>query len=378
MLSPEELKRYEHHIGLPGFGVAAQEMLKSASVLVVGAGGLGCPVLLYLAAAGVGKLGIIDHDVVSISNLQRQILYSTNDVGKNKVAAAETRIKELNPHVEVKTWCAKLDQQNAIDIFREFDIIADCSDNMPTRYLVNDACVITHKTLISGSVFRFEGQVLSLNCPTTCGLRSADYRCLFPESENSKDELDCATAGVMSVIPGMVGCIQANEIITRLTAGTAPIPAQFISVNAFGPDVKRLSVPERCAGAKTGPSTPEEFANWKYQPTTCAASQDLSPEELVIVLKDEPDLVLLDVRMPNEYPEAEGLTAINIPLPILETSLTELSGAGRIIVFCKSGARSEKALQILKNKFPDKHVTSLRGGVEAWNAYFEKSGVAIY
>jgi adenylyltransferase/sulfurtransferase len=234
---------------------------------------------------------------------------------------------------------------------------------MPTRYLVNDACVITGKILVSGSVFRFEGQVLSLNCPAADGNRSADYRHLFPESANTTDELDCATAGVLSMVPGIVGCIQAKEIIT-----------QFISINADGPEVKRLSIPHAVAGIKNGPATSEELINWKYHVTTCGMSVEMDAEEMFTAIQKDPNLLLLDVRMPNEFPEAEGLTTTNIPLPILEKSMQQLADAHRIIVFCKRGARSAKALELLKSKFPDKEISSLRGGIEAWNAYCEKAG----
>lgn len=375
MLSPKELKRYEHHIGLPGFGVEKQELLKSSSVLIVGAGGLGCPVLLYLAAAGVGKIGIVDHDAVGLSNLQRQVIYTTKDIGRKKVIAAAEKINEMNPHVEVKTWCEKLDNRNALDIIAGFDIIADCSDNMPTRYMVNDACVLAGKTLISGSVFRFEGQVMALNCPLDKNRRSADYRIIFPEAGNQKDELDCATAGVLSVVPGIVGCMQANEIITHLTAGNASVTPQLISVNVNGPEVKRLNMPDLTSVKQNGPATREEFLNWKYSADSCAQNQFLNPEELAKAMNADPRPLLIDVRMPNEYPEADGLPAINIPLPVLEKSLRDLSDAKRIIVFCKSGARSEKALDLLKKQFPSKEISSLKGGVEAWNDFCEKTGL---
>ncbi len=374
MLSPKELKRYEHHIGLPGFGAEKQEMLKAASVLIVGAGGLGCPVLLYLAAAGVGKIGIIDDDTVSVSNLQRQVLYSTKDIGKKKIVAAKEKLQDLNPHVEVKTWCARLNNHNALDIISEFDIVADCSDNIPTRYMVNDACVIAGKTLISGSVFRFEGQVLSLNCPSGNGRRSANYRDVFPQSATTMSELDCATAGVLSVVPGIVGCLQANEIIKHLMAGEVAVDPWFISVNTKDLDVKRLNLPDPIAGNQKGPATAHEFSEWKYESNMCEKTDELNPAEFARALQSDQRPLLIDVRMPNEFPEAEGLKAANIPLPVLEHSFDSLTAASKILVFCKSGVRSGKALKILRSKFPEKEIYSLRGGVEAWNTYCEKAG----
>lgn len=373
MLTPKELKRYEQHICLPGFGAEKQELLKGASVLVVGAGGLGCPVLLYLAAAGVGRIGIVDDDVVNLTNLQRQILFTTKDLGRKKSLAASEKLWELNPNIEVETWCERLTNSNALDIIRSFDIVADCCDNIATRYMISDACVLEKKTLISGSVFRFEGQVVSLNCQQPDGKRSPDYRNVFPDLENRAAEIDCATAGVLGVVPGIIGCMQANEIIRFITEPAGSITPQLIAMNVRESDLRRLNIPDLGQRGKPGPKSNEEFISWNYIDATCELSAMVSPEDLALVLNDDPQILLLDVRMPNEYPEAEGITALNIPLPLLENSLGQIAGAERIIVFCKSGARSEKAMHMLKEKLPGRDIRSLAGGVESWNEYYEKS-----
>lgn len=373
MLTAKELKRYEQHICLPGFGVEKQELLKGASVLVVGAGGLGCPVLLYLAAAGVGRLGIVDDDVVNLTNLQRQILFTTKDLGRKKALAASEKLWELNPNIEVDTWCERLTNANALDIIRSFDIIADCSDNIATRYMISDACVLEKKTLISGSVFRFEGQVVSLNCPLHDGKRSPDYRSVFPDLENRAAEIDCATAGVLGVVPGIIGCMQANEIIRFITEPAGSITPQLIAMNVRETDMRRLNIPDLGQKGKSGPKSKDEFRDWKYVDATCELSAVVSPEELSHILLEDPHTMLVDVRMPNEYPEAEGLSALNIPLPLLENSLEQVAHAERIIVFCKSGSRSEKAMLLLKVKFPGRDVRSLAGGIESWNDYYEKN-----
>lgn len=377
MLTPKELIRYEHHINLPGFGAYKQELLKSASVLVVGAGGLGCPVLLYLAAAGVGRIGIVDDDVVSLTNLQRQILYSTKDIGRKKTVTAAEKIWELNPNIEVETWCERLTTANALSIIRSFDIVADCCDNIPTRYMISDACVLEGKTLVSGSVFRYEGQVVTLNCPLGENKRSPDYRKVFPERENRSSEIDCNTAGVLGVVPGIVGCIQANEIIRQITSGDNTIEPKLIAMNAMGMDVRGMSVANLGQQGKQGPQNKEEFQTWQYTDSSCTVATTISPEEFIQMMNETPRPMLVDVRMPNEFPEAEGLDAINIPLPVLENSLDQFISPEKIIVFCKSGIRSEKARVLLKKHFPEREICSLAGGVMAWNEYFEKNNLQV-
>lgn len=373
MLTPKEQIRYEHHLNLPGFGAEKQEKLKAASVLVVGAGGLGCPVLYYLAAAGIGKIGIVDDDEVALTNLQRQILYSTKTIGRKKVIVAAEKISELNPHLEVKTYCERLTNVNTLQILNEYDVVADCSDNMATRYMINDACVLAGKSLVSGSVFRYEGQVISLNCPTKNDGRSPDYRAVYPEVENNDASVDCNTAGVLGVVPGIVGCMQANEIIRLITADVDLFEPKLIAVNAANVGLTQLSIAGLKSSGKPGPANREAFLNWKYESDNCKTSLNMTPEELIVAMNEQPAPLLLDVRMPNEFPEAEGLKAMNIPLPLLENSLDQIGDAKKIIVFCKSGVRSEKARRILEAKFTDCTIQSLQGGVMAWNDYYEKN-----
>ncbi len=372
MLTQDELKRYERHLSLPGFGKEKQELLKAASVLVVGAGGLGCPVLQYLAAAGVGKIGIVDDDVISISNLQRQVLYSTTEIGKPKAHIAEQKIAALNPTIQLFTFNVRVSPKNVFDILSGFDVVADCTDNFATRYLLNDACVIANKTLVSGSVFRFEGQVIILNADLGNQKRSPDYRALFPDADKANGTLDCNTAGVLGVLPGIIGCLQATEIIKYITNTGTNSPGELLLFCANDMQLRKMTVPVTNKTIKR-PGNADELGNWNYSSPVCSTARTISVDELMTRIETAKNILILDVRMPMEFPEAEGFSSINIPLPVLKERLGELEGHDEIVVFCQSGQRSAKAVEILSSNWPERNFKSLVGGIENWNRFYENA-----
>ena len=370
MLSPDEINRYKRHLSLPGFGIENQEKLKAASVLVVGAGGLGSPVLLYLAAAGVGTIGIADHDKVDISNLQRQIIYTIDDVGKFKAEAAANRISQLNPHTVVNIIAEKLTTQNAYDLIAGYDVVVDGTDNFSTRYMINDACVLLGKPCVSGSVFRFEGQVIVLNALQHNGSRGPNYRQLFPYSSMKENGIDCSSAGVLGVLPGIIGTLQATEVIKLLTGSGDILSGELLLINSLNLQILKVKL-SAALNQEPTPHNRIEFEKWNYDSVSCSLNETISTAELMQLLENERSPLIVDVRMPMEFPEAEGLQAINIPLPVLQQQTAQIENADTIVVFCKSGQRSKKALEILKTNLPGKRVFSLQGGIEEWNRVFE-------
>jgi len=364
-LSHEEILRYSRHLILPDVGVEGQQKLKAARVLLVGAGGLGSPAALYLAAAGVGTLGLVDFDVVDKTNLQRQILHGTSSVGMPKLQSAAARIKDLNPNVRVETFETRLTSENALDIIREFDIVADGTDNFPTRYLVNDACVLLDKPNVYGSIFRFEGQASVFHAK-----RGPCYRCLYSEPPPPGLVPSCAEGGVLGVLPGIIGSIQAMETIKLILGAGQPLIGRLVLFDALKLQFRELKLEKdpECPVCGAHPTVTElidyqAFCGIGAEPSYDGA--EITAHELRDEWQRNPALVVVDVREPHEYEIAHIDGAVLMPLGELPDRLGELDGHHEIVTHCHHGARSLKALEILKAAGFSK-VRSLRGGIDAW------------
>ena len=360
-LTQQELQRYSRHLNLPEVGVRGQEKLKSSRVLVVGAGGLGCPAILYLAAAGVGKLGILDYDVVDVTNLQRQVIYNNDDVGSRKAELASRKARAMNPHIQVHTYLEELSANNIESIFAEYDVIIDATDNFSTRYLINDACVMQRKTLIYGAIHRFEGQI-SVFIPgkTPC------YRCIFPEQPVDSMVPNCAEAGVLGVLPGIVGSIQASECIKILLSIGAPLTEKLMLFDALEMTLRPVKIKRRsqcpvCGDAPTITSM-ESTAN---DAEVCAAIPSISAKDLASEIARKARLTLLDVREQEEFDHSHLADSIHIPLGELPRRLNQLALDDEIVTYCRSGARSARAAELLRQAGASK-VRNLNGGIRAW------------
>jgi adenylyltransferase/sulfurtransferase len=351
MLSKKEKSHYDRHIKLEGFGEEAQLKLKSARVLVIGAGGIGCPVLQYLCVAGVGHIGIIDGDRVEASNLQRQILFSYDDIGQLKSVVAAQKLSRHNINISLKAYPYFLTKDNALELFSEYDVIVDGSDNFGTRYLTNDACVLAGKPLIFGSLFRFEGQVSVFNYNN-----GPCYRCLFPEAPKTENVPDCSEAGVIGVLPGIIGSIQALECIKVITGIGDVLSSKVLVYDGLKQNFNVVSFD------KNPKIKVEALGDYDI---ACASKESKSVEEVQSILKQNQSAQFIDVREAEEY-SAHNIGALNIPLSELENNLSAIDKEQVVVLHCKSGNRSLKALDILKeNQF--KKVYSMTGGIEAWN-----------
>ena len=364
-LSHEEILRYSRHLILPDVGVEGQKKLKAARVLLVGAGGLGSPAALYLAAAGVGTLGLVDFDVVDKTNLQRQILHGTSTVGVSKLESAAARIRDLNPNVQIEPFETRLTSENALDIIREFDIVADGTDNFPTRYLVNDACVLLDKPNVYGSIFRFEGQASVFHAK-----RGPCYRCLYAEPPPPGLVPSCAEGGVLGVLPGIIGSIQAMETIKLILGAGEPLIGRLLLFDALKLQFRELKLEKDpdCPVCGAHPTVTELIDYQAFCGIGAEPSYDgveLSAQELHDEWQRNPDLLVIDVREPHEHEIAHIDGAVLIPLGELPDRLGELDGHREIVTHCHHGARSLKALDILKAAGFSK-VRSLRGGIDAW------------
>ena len=371
-LSQDEIKRYSRHLIMPEVGIDGQRKLKASSVLCIGAGGLGSPAAMYLAAAGVGRIGIVDFDVVDFSNLQRQLLHGTPDVGRSKLASAKDRLHALNPHVQVETYETSLWSENALKLFEPYDVILDGTDNFPTRYLVNDACVISGKPNAYGSIFRFEGQASVF---ATQG--GPCYRCLYPEPPPPGLVPSCAEGGVLGVLPGIIGVIQATESIKLMLGIGEPLIGRFLIYDALKMRFRELKLrkdPE-CPVCGTHPTVTklidyEQFCGIRPEPQAQAAGAagnewEITPVELKRRLDDGDDLFILDVREPNEYQINRIPGSTLIPLGELPRRYQELDPDREIVAQCKVGARSAKAVDYLRSVGFVK-IKNLRGGILEW------------
>ena len=366
-LSNEEVQRYSRHLIMPEVGMDGQRKLKAARVLCIGAGGVGSPATMYLAAAGVGQLGSVDFDVGDYSNLQRQILHGTPDVGRPKLQSAKDRLHAINPGVHVETYETALSSQNALRLFESYDVIVDGTDNFPTRYLVNDACVLLGKPNAYGSIFRFEGQA------SVFAMQDGPcYRCLYPEPPPPGLVPSCAEGGVLGVLPGIIGTIQATEAIKILIGIGEPLVGRFLIFDALRMRFRELKLrrdPD-CPVCGDRPTVRElidyeQFCGVTAVPQTGAPLEETSVEGLKTRLDSEDDLLLLDVREPQEYQICAIPGSTLIPLGELPGRLAELEGRRNIVVHCKSGVRSAKAVKLLREAgFSD--TVNLKGGILAW------------
>jgi len=367
VLSNDEILRYSRHLIMPEVGMEGQQKLKAAKVLCIGAGGLGSPLALYLGAAGVGTLGIVDFDVVDYTNLQRQIIHTTDDVGRKKLDSAAEKLKAINPFLNVRTFETKLTSANALELFREFDIIADGTDNFPTRYLVNDACVLTGKPNVYGSIFRFEGQASVFATE-----EGPCYRCLYPEPPPPGLVPSCAEGGVLGILPGLVGVIQATETIKLILGAGDSLAGRLLLIDALGMKFRELKLrrnPDCPACGKHRTITKlidyEEFCGIRGQEESTGNDVPaISVEELRKKLEANADIFVLDVREPHEY-QICNLHGYLIPVGDLPKRVSELDSSREIIAHCRSGVRSAKAVNFLRRS-GFKKVYNLTGGILAW------------
>lgn len=358
----EEMSRYARHFVIPGFGTEGQARLKAGRVLVIGAGGLGSPLLLYLAAAGVGRIGIVDFDVVDQSNLQRQILYSTNDIGRPKAEVAREKILALNPHIRVDVYAFALQSDNALELFSKYDVVADGTDNFPTRYLVNDACVLSGKVNVYASIFRFEGQVSVFNLPQADGKRGHNYRDLYPAPPPPEMIPNCAEGGVLGVLPGIIGSMQASEVIKVLSGIGEPLSGRLLLFDAAAFTSRVMKFPQNPELKITELVDYEDFCGLKPAPDQALPSIDVP--RLQELMEDADSFQLIDVRESYEY-AAENLGGILIPLAELEHNLSRIARDKPVVVHCQSGQRSAKAVRLLLDK-GFREVYNLQGGLRAW------------
>lgn len=361
-----EKRRYARHLSLQEVGLEGQERLKAAKVLVVGAGGLGCPVLLYLTAAGVGHIGIVDGDVVDESNLQRQVLYTMEDIGKLKAEAAKKRLEALNPHIAVTAYPFAFTRENALEMVENYDIIADGTDNFATRYLVNDACVLTGKINVYASIHRFEGQVAVFNFPNADGTHGPNYRDLFPTPPLPGAVLNCEQEGVLGVLGGIIGSMQANEIIKIITKVGTSLAGKLALFDAahFAMQVIQLQ-----------PVSNAEILELIDYEVFCNEIPSLDKKAITIrqlqqMIMENIDFQLIDVRQPHEH-EAFNLGGISIPLADIEAVTPFIANNKKVILYCQSGNRSAKALDILSKRGVTADVYHLEGGIQAWLRAFQ-------
>ena len=370
-LTKAELLRYNRHLIMPEVGPEGQKKLKNAAVLCIGAGGLGSPLALYLAAAGVGRIGLVDFDVVDESNLQRQIIHDTAAIGTPKLVSAKKRLLALNPYISVETHEIKLSSANAIELFKQYDVVADGTDNFPTRYLVNDACVLTGKPNAYGSIFRFEGQL-----SVFAAKDGPCYRCLYPEPPPPGLVPSCAEGGVLGVLPGVIGTMQAIETIKLILGIGKPLVGRLMLYDALEQSWRTLKVKKNSAcpvcGDKptiTAPIDYEAFCGLKEKPANMIP--EITVEELKAKIDKKENFVLLDVREPHEYEIAKIPGSKLIPLGELPQRVGELDKTAKLIVHCKMGGRSARAVQLLRAQGYD--ATNVAGGITAWSESIDPS-----
>jgi molybdopterin/thiamine biosynthesis adenylyltransferase/rhodanese-related sulfurtransferase len=369
-LSPSEIQRYARHLIMPEVAMDGQKRLKAARVLCIGTGGLGSPLSLYLTAAGVGTIGLADFDVVDVSNLQRQIIHFTSDVGRPKVDSAEEKLKAINPDLVIRRHELPVDSSNALEMFADYDVIVDGTDNFPTRYLVNDACVLLGKANVYGSIFRFDGQATVFYPP-----HGPCYRCLYPEPPPPDLVPNCAEGGVLGILPGLIGVVQATETVKLILGKGTLLIGRLLLYDALEMTFREMKVRKnpRCPICGTEPTIRElidyqEFCGVRgAEPAAAAATSDgeITPMELKVMMDRRPRPFILDVRNPEEIAICRIAGSTVIPLPELPNRLGELDPSTPMIVHCKSGVRSAKAIALLQSAGFSK-LKNLKGGILAW------------
>lgn len=375
-LTSDQYQRYARHLSLPEFGEAGQEKLLKSSVLLIGAGGLGSPLALYLAAAGIGRIGIMDYDVVDMSNLQRQIIHRTKDIGTSKAKSAQRGINDLNPETKVEIYEEGITSANALTIITKYDIVIDGTDNFPTRYLVNDACVLLKKVNIYGSIYRFEGQATVFDAQ-----KGPCYRCLYPEPPPPNEVPSCSEGGVLGVLPGMVAMIQATEAIKVITGMGNPLIGRFVRYDALNMQFRELKLRKDPSCPICGPKPTisqlidyQQFCGLGRGQSEAAPDVRMNVADYAALRDKKTEHLLLDVREPYELNICQIEDNLNIPLGQLPNRLAEIEGwKGKlVVVMCRSGNRSMKAVQTLQ-KHGFKKPVNLEGGIIAWGEEIDPS-----
>ncbi|MBX2962896.1 MAG: ThiF family adenylyltransferase [Cyclobacteriaceae bacterium] len=365
-LTPEELTRYSRQLVLKDFGLKNQEKLKQASVMVVGAGGLGSPALLYLAAAGIGTIGVVDFDIVQESNLHRQVLFSTEDIGKNKAITAEGHLRKLNPFVSVVPITEKITSKNALAIISDFDLVLDGSDNFPTRYLVNDACVLAGKPLVYSSILQYEGQLAVFNVPQHTGEPSLNYRDLFPEPPLPNEVPNCEQAGVLGVLSGILGSMMANEAIKLITGIAEPLINRLVIIDSLSLEMLTIKIPDRNSRASIKILIDyEEFCGLNQQKDKSLDMKEITVRELKQLIDTKADFQLIDVREIHEYEQA-NLGGEHIPMAEVPYNIDRIQTDKQVVVHCRSGGRSGNIIQWLEKNHQFENLYNLKGGILAW------------
>lgn len=364
-LTDQEKNRYSRHLSLDKVGLSGQEKLKAAKVIVVGAGGLGCPVLQYLTAAGVGTIGIIDFDEVDETNLQRQILFTVNDIGTNKAIAAEQRLKKLNPNVNFNVYTDKLTTQNALSIFTDYDIVVDGTDNFSTRYLVNDASLITNKPLVYGAIYKFEGQVTVFNYKN-----GPSYRCLFPEAPKAGSVPNCSDVGVIGVLPGLIGTQQANEVLKLILEIGTPLSGKLLTYNALNNSSQTLNINRSETEIEKVKSADYNFEDMDYD-FFCGivkneTPNDISIEDLAQWYETLKDFQVIDVRADWEQPRLNKENVLCVPLDKLYNGVSGISKTKDVVVICQHGVRSRFAIEMLEKDYNFTNLINLTEGITNW------------
>lgn len=366
LFTAEERARYHRHIIIEGFGTEAQQKLKKSRVLVVGAGGLGSPLLLYLAAAGIGHIGIVDCDVVEDSNLQRQVLYTTEDIGHPKAEIARQRLSALNPYINITVYPVQLTAGNAMEIISNYDVVADGTDNFPTRYLINDACVLLDKINVYASIYQFEGQVCVFNALNSDGTRGPNYRDLYPAPPEAGLVPNCAEAGVIGVLPGIIGSMQALEVIKVIATIGEALQGRFFTFDALSFECRVFNIQKNADNPITG-NHPSIIQLIDYE-QFCGVKaierkvKGITAEEFYQWQNSGADIQVIDVREAEEY-ELENMGNLNIPLSVISSCEHKIDINKKVILICKSGSRSGKAIRLLEDLFGFTNLYNLEGGL---------------
>ncbi len=365
MLNNKDFERYSRHMVIPEVGEEGQIKLKNAKVLIIGAGGLGSPLALYLAGAGIGKIGLVDYDTVSLSNLQRQVLYTTDDIGKSKTLIAKQRINAHNPETEVVTYNVKLTSENALEILKDYDVIADGTDNFAARYLVNDACLILNKPNVYGSILRFDGQVTVFNYNN-----GPCYRCIYPVPPAPGEVPSCEEGGVLGVLPGIIGTLQANEVIKIILGKGKTLSGRLLLFDGLMASFRELKIEKdkncpACSKKNLHLSDYEELCGMKKEEKNSLNQREITVEELKKKLDLKENFFLLDVREPHETKIA-SIGGVLIPINQLPYRIDELNKDAEIIIYCRTGNRSHYATEYLIEKYGFRNVKNLVGGIHAW------------
>ncbi|MEP1487406.1 MAG: HesA/MoeB/ThiF family protein [Algibacter sp.] len=353
-------ERYNRHIILSEIGQNGQDKISNAKVLVIGAGGLGCPILQYLTAAGIGTIGIIDFDVVDLSNLQRQILFGTSTLGKNKAEAAKARLEDLNNDISIIAYAEKLTHKNVIDLFNQYDIIVDGTDNFETRYLVNDACIITNKPLVFGAIYKFEGQVSVFNYKN-----GPSYRCLFPNPPEQGSVPNCSEIGVLGVLPGIIGTMQANEVLKIILELGTTLSGKLLCYNALTLQNSTLKIKR---SEETIQSVLKDKEDFHKKEIDFNCEVEIIPISIETILSEE-NIQFIDVREAHEQPKIENLMVTSIPLSQLENSLDKIDTTKKKALFCQSGIRSKRAVELLQELEIQNCFSLIEGAAEIIETY---------